>query len=322
VRVFVTGGTGFVGAHLVRELLARGDEVACLVRNPDKARALGWTGVRTIHGDLGDARALREGCASAEIIYHVAGAISARSATEFMALNRDNTANVLEAAQESPPQRFVYVSSRAAGGPNPPGQPVDETRPPSPVTHYGRSKLAAEILVRVMPFPWTIVRPPVVYGEWDREVLKVFRLARTGVVPVFRDGSQEISLVYAGDLARAFIAAGTTPRAARQVYYAPHPEITTSGGLVRAIGRAVGKDVRLVPIPAIVARGALWTIGALAGLFGRATVLSADKANEFLASAWTCRADALARDTGWRAEMPLEEGLRRTAAWYREKGWL
>ncbi|MGH7699520.1 MAG: NAD-dependent epimerase/dehydratase family protein [Gemmatimonadales bacterium] len=323
MRAFVTGGTGFVGAHLVRALLARGDQVACLVRNPAKAEALGWTGrVRVLRGDLSATDALRAGCRDAEIVYHVAGSISARHATEFMALNRDTTAGVLEAAQEHPPRRFVYISSQAAGGPSPRGRPVDETHPPSPITHYGRSKLAGELLVRAMPFPWTIVRPPAVYGEWDREFLKVFRAARTGFAPVFGDGSQELSLIYAPDLARALLAAGTSPAAERKLYYAAHPDSTTSGDLVRAIGRAVGKEVRLIPIPPLLARGALWAIGGVAGLLGRATVLSADKADEFLAPAWTCRPDALMRDTGWTAEIPLQDGLRRTAAWYRERGWL
>jgi nucleoside-diphosphate-sugar epimerase len=322
VRVFVTGGTGFVGAHLVPALRRREDEVTCLVRSPAKAHARGWKDVRLVCGDLGNADALREGCAGADVVFHLAGRISARTAADFMRANRDGTANLLEAASETPPQRLVLVSSLAAGGPSAPGQPIDESRPPAPVTPYGQSKLAAEVLLRAMPFPWTVVRPPAVYGEWDREVLKVFRLARLGVAPVFGDGSQELSVVYAGDLVTALIAAALTPAAAGRVYYAAHPAVTTSRELVRAIGRAVGREPRIVPLPAPLARGMLWAIGSVAHLAGRATVLSADKANEFLAPAWTCRPDALQRDTGWRAETDLETGLRRTAAWYRTEGWL
>ncbi len=322
MKAFVTGGTGFVGAHLVQALRARGDQVTCLVRNAAKAQALGWTDVRLVRGDLDDAAALRDGCAGADVIYHVAGRISARDLDEFMRANRDGTANVLEAAAQEPLRRFVLVSSLAAAGPTVPGQPIDETRPPSPVTPYGQSKLAAELLVRAMAGSWTIVRPPTVYGEWDREVLKVFKLARAGLAPVFGDGSQELSIIYAGDLAAALVAAATAPATARRVYYAAHPDVTTSRELVRAIGRAVGRQPRIVPLPGPLARALLWTIGSIAHLAGRATLLSGDKAAEFLAPAWTCRPDALARDAGWRAETDLETGLRRTAAWYRKKGWL
>ena len=321
MRILVTGGTGFVGAHLVGALRAQGDAVTCLIRTPAKARALGWTDIRLVQGDLDDARALRDGCAGAEVIYHVAGRISARGLDEFMRANRDGTANVLEAAAEQPPRRFVLVSSLAAAGPTRPGAPIDETRPPSPVTPYGQSKLAAEVLVRAMTFPWTIVRPPTVYGERDREVLKLFKLARLGLAPVFGDGSQELSVIYAGDLARALVAAAASA-ASNRVYYAAHPTVTTSRGLVRAIGRAVGRELRIVPLPAPVVRGLLWVIGSVAHLAGRATLLSSDKAAEFLAPAWTCRPEALMRDTGWRPETDLETGLRRTAQWYRKEGWL
>jgi len=322
VKAFVTGGTGFVGAHLVQALRARGDQVTCLVRNAAKAHALGWSDVRLVRGDLDDAAALREGCAGAEVIYHVAGRISARDTDEFMRANRDGTANVLEAAAHAPPERFVLVSSLAAAGPTTPGKPIDETRSPSPVTPYGQSKLAAELLVRAKARSWTIVRPPTVYGEWDREVLKAFKLARMGVAPVFGDGSQELSVIYAGDLAAALVAAATAPATANRVYYAAHPVVTTSRDLVRAIGRAVGREPRIVPLPGVLARGLLWTIGTIAHLAGRATLLSGDKAAEFLAPAWTCRPDALTRDAGWRAVIDLETGLRRTAAWYRREGWL
>jgi nucleoside-diphosphate-sugar epimerase len=322
VKAFVTGGTGFVGAHLVQALRARGDTVTCLVRSPAKADALGWTDVRLVRGDLDDAGALREGCADADVIYHVAGRISARDLGEFMRANRDGTANLLEATTPGWHGRLVLVSSLAAGGPTVPGQPIDETKPPSPVTPYGQSKLAAEVLVRAMAPSWTIVRPPAVYGEWDRELLKAFKLARARLGPVFGDGSQELSVIYAGDLAAALVAAATTPGATNRLYYAAHPTATTSRGLVEAIGRAVGRAPIIVPVPRPIARGLLWTIGTIAHLGGRATVLSGDKAAEFLAPAWTCRPDALMRDTAWRPVVDLEVGLRRTAAWYRKEGWL
>jgi nucleoside-diphosphate-sugar epimerase len=323
VRAFVTGATGFVGAHLVRALLARGDAVTCLVRSPVKARALGWPeSVRTVPGDLDVPAALAAGCVAADVVFHVAGRLSGRNLGEFLATNRDGTASVLNAAAAAGARRFVYVSSLAVGGPTVPGHPIEETRPPAPVTDYGRSKLAGEALVRSASLPWTIVRPPVVYGEWDREVLRVFRFARRGLGPVIGDGSQELSLIYGGDLATALIAAATATDTAGRVYYATHPRLTTSRGFVEAVGRAVGRDLRIIKLPGLLARSALWVVGSLAALAGRATLLSLDKANEFLAPAWTCRADALARDAGWRAEIDLEPGLARTAAWYRSEGWL
>ncbi|HEY6783967.1 MAG TPA: NAD-dependent epimerase/dehydratase family protein [Gemmatimonadales bacterium] len=323
MNAFVTGGTGFVGAHLVQALRARGDRVTCLVRSPAKAQALGWTDVRIVRGDLRDPRALADGCADADVVYHVAGLIAARTLDEFLAGNRDGTRQVQAAAEGAPRQpRLVLVSSQAAGGPNPRGAPVTESAPPAPVTDYGRSKLAAEEVVRNGPGPWTIVRPPVVYGERDTETLKLFRLAQWGIGAVFGDGGQELSVIYAGDLAQALIAAGTHDAALGRTYYACHPEIHTSRSLVLAIGRAVGKIPIVFPVPAPVARSLLWAIGSFAELFGRATILTADKANEFLAPAWTCRADRLTQDTGWRPQTDLATGLARAVTWYTTERWL
>jgi len=323
VNVFVTGGTGFVGAHLVKALRARGDSVAALVRRPALAQELGWgDAVRQVRGDLDDEAALHDGCAGAEVVFHVAGKIVARSPAEFMATNRDGTANVLEAARDAGVRRFIHVSSLAVAGPTTPAHPIDEERPPAPVTDYGRSKLAAEVLVRAMPFDWTIIRPPVVYGEWDRGTLTVFQLARRGFVPVFGDGSQELSAIHAEDLARALIVVAQAENTARRVYFATHAATITSREFVLKIGEALGTKPRIIPLPPVVVRGVLWVTGTLAHLAGRATLLSADKGNEYLAPAWTCRSDALTRDTGWRAQIELETGLRRAANWYREVGWL
>lgn len=323
MNVFVTGATGFVGAHLVKALLARGDSVTALARRPALAEPLGWgNNVRLLKGGLDDEAVLRQGCAGMDVVYHVAGKIAARDMAEFMATNRDGTANVLEAARDGGARRFLFVSSLAVSGPTEPGQPIDETRPPAPVTDYGRSKLAAEVLVQAMPLPWTIVRPPVVYGEWDRGTLKIFQLAKRGILPVFGDGSQELSVIHAEDLARAIVAAATAPAAAGKVYFAAHPTTTTSRALAVSVAKALGKRSSVIGIPPLVARGVLWAAGTLAHIAGKATLLSADKGNEYLAPAWTCRSDALRRDAGWQAEIELETGLRRAANWYREVGWL
>jgi len=114
----------------------------------------------------------------------------------------------------------------------------------------------------------------------------------------------------------------TSASTAGGTYHAGHPEIVTQRGLVEAVGRAVGSRVRLVPIPRPVVRGVLQVSGAMARLTGTATLLSPERAGELLAPAWTCRSDALARDAGWRAALPLCEGLARTARWYREAGWV
>lgn len=331
MKAFVTGATGFVGSHLVEALRAAGHEVVCLARDPAKAAWLfGAAGPRIVRGDLADAAALAEGAAGVDVVFHVAGLIAARSSGEFYAINRDATARVVAAARQSAPnlQRFVYVSSLAAVGPSRRGTVARESDRPHPVSEYGRSKLAGEDVVRGSDVPWTIVRPPTVYGPRDRETLRLFRFARYGVMPLYGDPEQELSFVHAADLAGALLAA-TAPACAGGTYFATHPEIATSRHAMELIfaaaraasGRRPATPV-FFPIPRGVTVAALWVLGTAARLAGRATVLSPDKGPELLADAWTCTAAALEQDGGWRAARDLAGGLGDTAAWYATHGWL
>lgn len=322
MRSLVTGATGFVGSHLAETLRRQGHDVVALVRSPGKAAALRDLGVGLVAGDLHDPEALRTAVRDAEVVYHVAGLTAARTEAEFQRINGEGTARLVAAAGEAGASRFVMVSSLAAAGPSPRGGRRSAAEPMEPVTQYGRSKAAAEAVVRGGSVPWTIARPPAVYGPRDTELLKVFRIARVGMAPVFDDGSQELSLVFGPDLAEALAAMGTAASATGRIYYPAHPEVVTSGELVRAIGAAMGRRMRLIPLPRPVAGGILQLTGLAARLAGQATLLNPDKANEFFQPAWTCDPESLTRDTGWRAAHGSEAGLAKTLAWYRAEGWL
>jgi nucleoside-diphosphate-sugar epimerase len=325
VRAFVTGGTGFVGSHLVEHLLAAGHDVTCLVRNPAKAQALfPDRPPRLMQGALDDAKAIREAAHDCDVVFHVAGITSARSRADFFRVNEGGTLAVLKHLPRTV-ERFVYVSSLAAAGPARRGVPHDGQERAAPVTHYGASKLAAELAVRAADLPWTIIRPPAVYGPRDVEFLRVFRLVRGPVIPVFGRGRQELTFVYVTDLARALAAVAGADAAAGKLYYGTHPEIVDQRAFLEAVARAVRSDRRLprvLPIPAAPARAALWVTQLAALLAGRATVLTADKANEFFADSFACSSAPLERDTGWQAEHDLASGVPLTATWYRDHRWL
>jgi nucleoside-diphosphate-sugar epimerase len=322
MKVLVTGATGFVGSHLAEALRRRGDEVTVLARSARRADPLRPLGVSVVEGDLHGTAALARAVEGQDVIYHVAGMVAARDETEFLRANEGGTRNLVAAAEAGGRPRFVLVSSMAAAGPAARGRPHDGSEAARPVTAYGRSKLAAERSVTGSGLPWTIVRPPTVYGPRDREVLKVFRIARLGIAPVFGDGGQELSAVHGGDLADALVAAGTSPAAVGKSYYACHPEVFTSGDFVRAVGAAMGRRVRVVRLPSGLAGTLLGVTELAARATGRPTILTRDKANEFFQPAWTGDPAPLTRDTGWRARHDLRSGLADTYNWYRTAGWL
>jgi nucleoside-diphosphate-sugar epimerase len=284
-----------------------------------------------VRGDLGSPDALLEGARGADVVFHVAGLIAGRDRADFFASNVTGTRNVAEAVARSAPtlKKLVYVSSLAASGPSRRGEPLIESVSPHPLTTYGKSKLAGEEVLTEFTFPWAVIRPPVVYGPRDTEMYRVFRIAKLGIAAVFGDGSQELSFIFVDDLVSALVRAIDAPP--NRVYFAAHPEVTTTRAMVTEVYRAVRAGGTsgvstgtpfLLAIPGPIARASLWLTEKAASITGKATLLTLDKANEFLADAFVCSSEALRRDTGWEAQWDLSRGLARTVAWYREAGWL
>ncbi|MEX2238773.1 MAG: NAD-dependent epimerase/dehydratase family protein [Dehalococcoidia bacterium] len=323
-RCLVTGGTGFVGSHLVEGLLTAGRPVTCTVRSTSDPRWLKGTGAQLVPCDLRRVDEIKKALFNVDLVFHVAGAINASSREEFLQVNAGLTLNLLGACadQEIPP-RFVYVSSQAAAGPSRGVVPRDEGMPPEPVSDYGRSKLAGEEGVRAYSgrLPWVIVRPPVVYGPRDRAMLTVFKLARSPIRPT-PGSNRPLSLIYVEDLVEGMLKAGTSDAADGRVYFLAHPEPTTMGGLGDALARVMGKRGVTVPIPAPVIKGAALISETAMGLLGRTAALNRDKAREITQPGWVCSTEKAERDLGFTATTPHEEGLAATAAWYRAAGWL
>jgi nucleoside-diphosphate-sugar epimerase len=327
VKAFVTGATGFVGSHLAAALVERGDTVVCLARRPEQAAFIASLGALIAPGSLEDGAALAAALRDAEVVYHVAGLTAAASEAEFLAVNAAGTRRLIDAVRGAVPQlrRFIHVSSIAAVGPAAPGGRLDEDAPCRPVTAYGRSKLAGEAVVRRSPaLPWTIVRPGVVYGPRDRELLRLFRITARAIAPVFGWGRQEISVVHVADLAEGIVRAAQEPRALGQTYHLAHPTVVTQRELATAVGRAVrgGRAPLVLPVPPLVAAPIVWAIGRAAAAAGRRSVVSADKLAEFLAPSWAASVEKADRELGWRARHDLAGGLAATAEWYRAEGWL
>ncbi|MEW5702423.1 MAG: NAD-dependent epimerase/dehydratase family protein [Candidatus Zixiibacteriota bacterium] len=324
--VFLTGANGFVGSHLAAALLAQGHRVRALVRrNADRSRVrdldIAW-----IEGDLNDHAALRRGCEGASWVIHCAGRVKAPDPESYMHANCTGTANLLEAVRESSPklERFVYVSSLAAGGPARDGRPRTEDDPDAPLTPYGKSKLAGEqkVMETAGELPVVSVRPPAVYGPGDTEVLGFFQAVRWHIKPQFGRRMQRVSLVHVGDLVRGILLACESPESVGHTFYIAEDRHYTLAELEDMIQAGLGTWALRVRIPRSVLLPIAWCArwaGTIAGFTPR---LNPDKARDFLVTDWTCSTAKANRILRYRSQIPFERGARETAAWYRTNGWL
>jgi dihydroflavonol-4-reductase len=320
---FVTGGTGFVGSHLVEHLLRGGCTVRCLVRDPAKLRWLKGKSVTLVEGDLDSKDTLKAGSSGVDAVFHIAGLTAARSAEEYYKVNTEGSFNVAAAAMEAaaPPGVFLLISSLAAVGPAQADVTIDETRAPDPVTVYGKSKLEAEKRLSGMEgLPLVVVRPPAVYGPRDRELYPLFRLAARGVLPVFNSAAK-ISLVHVEDLARGILAAAVAGGTG-ETYFLAYKDAVPALDFPGLFESALGRRVRGFKVPGSFLKTASVMSETWGRLSGHMPVFNRDKLRELTAAGWVCSTSKSEKELGFTARIGAEEGLGRTAQWYREQGWL
>ena len=320
--VAITGGTGFVGSHLVDTLCAAGLTPRVLVRDPVSPRWIGGNPVEWVPGSLEDAAALRRLVGGAGTVFHLAGVLRAGSEAEFDRGNRNGTANLVAALQEAAPRaRLIQVSSLAAVGPSAEPAGVGPEAEPLPISSYGRSKLAAEFEVRGLNETawWVIVRPPAIYGPRDTDVFEFFRMAGRGLVAV-PAGERWLTVAWVGDVVRAVIAAAAGQP--RRVFHLGDPEPILLGTLISQLCAAGGVAPRILGIPSLVVTGAGAIGSALHRVGWRRSPLTRDKARELLARHWTARtADSLS-DLGIDRLTTFSDGAARSWVWYRAQGWV
>lgn len=316
----VTGGSGFIGSHLVERLAASGRPVRCFLRRTVKPRTPP-AGAEPVYGDLVSGEGVKDALRGVDTVIHLAGTTKALRPEDYYTGNARATETLTRAAAGLG-VRFVHVSSLAAIGPSPNGVPVDEDTDPHPVSHYGKSKLESERIVRSNLPDAVIVRPPVVYGPRDKDVFQLLKSISKGLVVEIAGGDRWFSAIYVADLATALIAAAETARAAGRDYFAAFPKPSSWSELGAAAARIMARRPRIVHVPV----AAAYAVGICAGIWSRVTgqpgIISAEKITEARCRYWTCATRRASAELGFDAATDLGSGLALTIAWYKEAGWL
>jgi nucleoside-diphosphate-sugar epimerase len=295
--VLLTGATGFIGQRLQKALLDDGRLAAALIRPDSSHKDRLLEGVESLQTDLSDTPSLLPALSKASAVIYCAGSVRGRHLDDFRAANIDGIRSVVAAmnqvASEVP---LLLISSLAASRPQ--------------LSDYANSKYLGEQELRDhAQFPWTIFRPPAVYGPGDREMLPILKLARKGLATPTGPAGQRISLVHVDDVASAVLAWLDSWRQCQ------HQVFTLDDGHEggydwRTIAEtASGGNCRLIKIPA-------WLLFAVAGinlplsrLLGYSPMLTPGKARELTQPDWVCNNKALSEACGWAPSITLEQGL-------------
>jgi uncharacterized protein YbjT (DUF2867 family) len=297
----VTGGTGFVGGHLLRIARAAGYGIRALTR--------GWRppeeGIDWIEGTLDNPDSLASLCDGADAIVHIAGLINAASRDGFEAVNVGGTMAMIDAARAAGVRRFIHISSLAAREPE--------------LSDYGWSKAKAERVVSASGLDWTILRPPAVYGPGDRETFELFKMARRGLVALPPKG--RFSVIHVEDLCRLILALVDRPDTFLQTY---EPDDGRLEGwdhrhFARTLSRIFGKRAATVAMPKMVMQGA----ARVDRLVRRSRAkLTPDRVRYFCHPDWVVAAEARPPESLWAPSIRTATGLKATAEWYEAQGWL
>ncbi|HXG72785.1 MAG TPA: NAD-dependent epimerase/dehydratase family protein [Gemmatimonadaceae bacterium] len=319
--VLVTGANGFLGSAVCRTLLDSGFAVRGLTRT---AQALLQAGVvRYLAADLTDSRALAPALEGVGAVIHLAGRAhivdtdAAESEAAFQHANVDGTEAVLEAALRAGVGRFLFTSSIKVMGAYA-GRPWSEEDIPRPTDAYGRSKLAAEELLRRAAqsgkIEVGIIRLPLVYGPGVKaNMLQLFKLVEAGVPLPFRDIANRRSVVFSGNVADALLALLVTPTLKDGIFFVTDALPVSTPALVQMIGRSLNKPVRLFSVPA----GWLRRIGRVGDSVSGLLPLPVNSPTlDRLTASLECSPAKIETELGFRPRWSTQDGIGGTAQWY------
>ena len=339
MKILITGASGFIGSFIVEEALRRGFETWAAVRKSSSKAFLQDERIHLIELNLSSEEQLKEQLKDHQFDYvvHAAGVTKCLHKEDFFRINTEGTKHLVRAlmATQHNLQRFVYISSLSIMGAIREEQPYQEIRESDeakPNTAYGKSKLEAEQWLSQLPrslegdggrlFPYVILRPTGVYGPRERDYFMMAKSikAHTDFAVGFKQ--QDITFVYVTDVVQAVFLAcekGVTGRR----YFLSDGEVYQSSTFSDLIRKELGNPWWIRITAPIWLLRIITFCGEYAGrITGKVTALNNDKFHIMRQRNWRCDIEPARRELGYEPQVKLEEGVKRSIAWYKENNWL
>lgn len=322
--ILITGANGFLGAWLTKALVARGDEVRCLVREGSDASALSGVAAKIVAGDVTLPASLTPALEGVHTVFHLAGIRRGASREAFMKVNGEGTRHVGDAMVAAGSKRLVLVGSLAATGPSSGGRPRVEEDSFAPQEWYGESKVEAEKIAfsYLGKLEVTCCRPARIIGPGDHENLTFFKLVKKGVVLKLGGPERKLSFVDVEDVVDQLLLQADLPAAVGQSFFCASDEIQSVEELMRIVGQVLELNPRTVYVPPFVLSTLASAADLISNVSGQKLPLNRKLARQLLAPGWTCRIEKAHRMLGYSPKRTIADSLRRSAESYLALGWL
>jgi len=322
----VTGGTGFIGSHLVEALLKKGIQVRCLLRKTSDLKWLKGLPIEVHWGDCNDKNSLREAVEGVEQVFHLAGVTKAVHEKTYFEVNAFGTENLIHACLENNPriQKFIYLSSQAAAGPCRNGNKKKESDQCKPVSPYGQSKQMGEelALAHAQELPLLILRPSAVYGPRERDIYTFFKLLSKRIKPCLPSKDQHISLCYVEDIIQAILLAAQVKGSSGEIFFLSDGQDYRLEEIGDVFAQAMGVNTFCIRVPEWMIIGMASFSEYLSKLSGKPPLLNKGKVEEILQRNWVCDITKAKTALGFEPHISLAQGAKLTFEWYKKENWL
>jgi nucleoside-diphosphate-sugar epimerase len=325
MKALVSGANGFTGSYLVKLLLKKGYQVKGIVRNTSNLDAIKDLPVELYYADLATHHSFDDAMEDVDIVFNIGAAYRIDGVPQkyFWDVNLEGTRKLLEAAKKKGIKRFVHCSTVGVQG-HIKKIPSKEEDPYNPGDYYQESKLAAEKLALQYckeGLPLTVVRPAGIYGPGDIRFLKLFKYINNGKFKMIGSGNIYYHFTYVEDLAEGIFLAGEKKEALGEIFTIGGEGYLTLNELVKKIANVLNKPVPQKHIPVF----PVWFAGLLCEIvckpFGIKPPIYRRRV-EFFVKDRAFDISKAKRVLGYKPRINIDEGLKRTALWYKEKGLL